>query len=326
MTTSCVLPPINHAPPFRVTRASHLALTVTDLPKSLDFYQHVVGLILTDWIGDVALLRGVEEDCHHSLTLTKADGRVAECEHIGFRVREDDDLDRAAEFFKTLGLAPSWCDVPYQRKTLRVRDPQGVPIEFCSAMPTQPRLHSRVEFHRGGVGLRFDHTQVNVPDVRKAAEFYASFGFLISDYAYTPKGDMVAAFMRRKNNPHDIVFGSRPGPRLHHFAYVADANNLMRAGDAAASLGFGRQVEFGPSRHGQDHAPFIYLRDPDGHRVELLGHPIQLMDLDSVPIGRDITRREEFAPWGQIAPAAWLADASLFSGEEVQEPVVPRSW
>ncbi|MEZ2127803.1 MULTISPECIES: VOC family protein [unclassified Sinorhizobium] len=326
MTAPMPLPIINYTPPFCVTRASHIAMTVTDLPKSLDFYQEIAGLALTERIGDVAYLRGLEEDCHHSLTLTGARGGDAECEQVGFRVRSDDDLDRAANFFEELGLDPVWADVPHQQKTLRVRDPQGIPLEFCSAMTTQPRLHSRIERHRGGCALRFDHTQVNVSDVRKAAQFFASFGFMISDYAYTPKGDMVSAFMRRKNNPHDIVFGSRTGPRLHHFAYVVESQNLLRAGDVAASLGLSRQVEFGPSRHGQDHAAFIYLRDPDGHRVELLGHPIQLVDMESEPIGRDITDRAQFAPWGQLAPATFLADASPFPGEPQYEPLVPRTW
>ncbi|MCW1411293.1 VOC family protein [Rhizobium sp. 1AS11] len=321
-----ILPTTNYNPQFDVTRASHVVLTVADISKSLEFYQEVIGLILTERDGKTAYLRGLEEDSHHSLTLELADSTGPQCSQLGFRVRDDEHIERAAHFFENAGLALSWVEVPHQRRTLRVRDPQGVPLEFCSGMTVQLRLHSRVDRHRGGCALRFDHTQVAVPDVRVAAEFYASFGFMISDFSYTPKGDMTSAFMHRKDNPHDIVFGSRRGPRLHHLAYVAEAQNLFRAGDVAASLGMARRVEFGPSRHGQDHAPFIYFRDPDGHRVELLGHPIQIMHFESEPIGRDVTDRAQFAPWGQLAPQEWLAEASTFPGEEVSEPVVPRTW
>jgi catechol 2,3-dioxygenase len=213
-----------------------------------------------------------------------------------------------------------------QRKTLRVREPFGLPIEFCSSMPTLPWFHSRTAFHKGGAGLRFDHTQVQVPDVLSAVTFYADIGFMVSDYSVTPAGDLVGAFLRRKNNPHDLVMACRRGPRLHHFGYIVDKQNLLRAGDVASSLGYRQHIEFGPSRHGQDHASFVYMRDPDGHRIELLSHPIQIVDLDSTPICRDITDREQFVPWGQAAPTAYLEEASEFPGEALVQAVVQRTW
>jgi catechol 2,3-dioxygenase len=318
------LPATNHTPPFNVTRASHVALGVTDLSRSLAFYEEVVGLVVTAREEKRAFLRGVEEDAHHSLIL--AEGAEPACDQLGFRVFADEDLDRAAAWLEAAGLKPRFAEVPFQKRTLRFRDPQGIAIELVSSMPTLPRLHSRADLHKGGAALRFDHSQNLVPDVAKAAEFYATIGFRISDYSFTPKGEIVAAFMHRKNNPHDIVLASRQGPRLHHFGYIVEASSLMRVGDVAASLGMGRQVEYGPSRHGQDHASFVYLRDPDGHRIELLAHPVQIIDLDSAPIGRDVTDRRQFVAWGQATPATFLAEATRYRGEPQVDAVVPRTW
>jgi catechol 2,3-dioxygenase len=46
------LPTTNFEPPFRITRASHVVLTVRDLAASRQFYEKVIGLILTAEEGD----------------------------------------------------------------------------------------------------------------------------------------------------------------------------------------------------------------------------------------------------------------------------------
>ncbi|MBI1218582.1 MAG: 3,4-dihydroxyphenylacetate 2,3-dioxygenase [Rhodobacteraceae bacterium] len=319
-----MLPPRARDLPFAITRASHVALAVADLDRSLTFYREVVGLALSDRVGPSAYLRGVEENSHHSLVLTQA--ADPSCGRLGFRVRDAADLDRMAAHLSAQGLDPLWNDRPFQGRTLQLRDPAGIPIEFCAAMPLLPRLHSRVVDQRGAPALRFDHTQVCVTDVLSACRFYSALGFAVSDYSFTPKQELVSAFMHCKDNPHDIVLASRAGPRLHHFGYVVDPQALLRVGDMAANLGMRRQVEYGPSRHGQDHASFVYLRDPDGHRIELLTHPIQLIPGECPPIGRDVTDRDQFVAWGQPVPASFLNEATLFPGEAVADPVVTRSW
>jgi catechol 2,3-dioxygenase len=68
------------------------------------------------------------------------------------------------------------------------------------------------------------------------------------------------------------------------------------------------------------------MRDPDGHRVELLSHPIQIADLDSAPIGRRIIDREQFISWGAPPQASYLKEASEFEGEPLRDPVIQKSW
>jgi len=45
-------PPTNYAPPFNITRASHLVFTARDLKASRAFYTEVVGLVVSDENGD----------------------------------------------------------------------------------------------------------------------------------------------------------------------------------------------------------------------------------------------------------------------------------
>ena len=62
-------------PPFNVTRASHVVLTVTDLETSRRFYEQVIGLILTEEADGTLYFRGIEEACHHSLVLRQTKAR-----------------------------------------------------------------------------------------------------------------------------------------------------------------------------------------------------------------------------------------------------------
>src|ERR1043165_4431282 len=92
------LPQTNFRPPFNITRASHLVLTSRDLARSRDFYTEVIGLKVSDETATTIHLRGVEERAHHSLTLKRTKEEPA-CERVGFRVFEEEDLERAKSHF-----------------------------------------------------------------------------------------------------------------------------------------------------------------------------------------------------------------------------------
>jgi catechol 2,3-dioxygenase len=206
---------------------SHVILDVTDLPASRQFYERLLGLVVTVADTDVVYLRGVEEACHHSLVLSQA--AAATCRRVGLRVRAAEDLDRAQLHFKERGLATEWIEVPYQDRTLRASDDSGVPLELCAGMPTQPRLALRFEQFAGAAAKGLDHVQVRVPDVAKTASFYAGLGFRITGYASlggSPDGPFRSIFMSRKGNANDLVLLQNAGPSLHHLAYVVSDPSL----------------------------------------------------------------------------------------------------
>ncbi len=144
----------------------------------------------------------------------------------------------------------------------------------------------KFEQHRGLLPLRLDHFQLFTPNVPDAVRFYMDMGFRLSEYMAVDGTDTpVFGFLQRKGNPHDIVFANGTGPRLHHFAFVVpDAAYLLYACDVAGSHGFSDALEHGPGRHGPGHAMFVYLRDPDGHRIELFATHYQVMDIKNEPV------------------------------------------
>src|SRR5262245_5815572 len=317
------LPEKNLDTPFNITRTSHVVLTVKDLEQSRLFYTEVVGLVVTEQTGDTLYLRGVEEACHHSLVL-KQSKDAPRCERIGMRVLRERDLEALKAFFDGKGLATAWADVPHQGKTLHVTDVSSVPLEFCASMTVVPRPLTQFHLHKGGSAMRIDHYQLLVPDVRKATEFYMEAGFWLTEYLSPGNsGELVGVFLARKGNPHDIVFFKEKGPRLHHAAFAApETFHIMRACDCAGALGFGKGVERGPGRHGPGHALYVYLRDPDGHRVEIFNTHYQAMDLEVPPVRWDPADPYRVNPWGLPAQRKWYQEATEFAGVGLNEPAV----
>lgn len=308
------LPQTNFSPPFNVTRASHLSLTSRDLARARDFYTEVIGLKVADESATTIYLRGVEERAHHSLTLRKTKDEPA-CERVGFRVFTEDDLEKAKAYFDRAGVPAKFVNLPFQGRTLHVSDAAGTPLEFCARMTTQPRVHERTHEHKGGGALRLDHHQVLVPDVATAAAFYTGLGFRLSDY-YAMGERLIGAFLFRKDNPHDLVFFQRSGPRFHHAAYIVpDISRVMRALEAAGQLGFNGNIEHGPGHHGQGHSFYTYLRDPDGHRIEFTLNAVQMIDLEEEPIRHDINAGVNL--WGPPPPRSWFEEASAFVDTKV---------
>ena len=312
------LPQTNFKPPFNITRASHLVLTSRDLAKSRDFYTEVIGLKVSDETATAIHLRGVEERAHHSLTLKRTKDEPG-CERVGFRVFEEEDLEKAKAHFDRNGIPAKFVNVPFQGRTLHVSDAAGAPLEFCARMKTLSRVQTRTHEHRGAGALRLDHFQVLAPNVVAAAAFYTDLGFRVSDY-YIAGERIIGIFMHRKDNPHDMVFLTRSGPRFHHFGYiVGEMHHVVRALDCAGNLGFGDSIEHGPGRHGHGHSYYVYLRDPDGHRLELLLPAVQIIDIDDEPMRYEV-KGGNTNLWGLPPPRSWFEECSPLIGAKVTAP------
>lgn len=313
-------------PPFNITRAGHMVLTGRDLAAAKDFYTRVIGLVVSDEDPAILYLRGLEEIAHHSLVIKKTASSPV-CERVGLRVLTEDELEKAHRHYASIGLKPIWVDMPFQGRTLHVSDPFGVPYELCARMAPVQRHIMTKDHHGGGCALRFDHLQLHMTDIAKAAAFYTSLGFRTSDYLVAGDSDEVTgAFMHRKDIPWDLVFLRGTGPRMHHFAYVVpSAIDMFRACDAAGFYKFGPSVEHGPGRHGMGHVQFTYLRDPDGHRIELvLEAPHLMTDLENEPVRWNAERRKNAIDWGNPPPRRWYDDATHFPGvEPVKMPMTP---
>jgi len=314
------LPKHVFSPPFNIVRSSHVVLDVTDIERSLAFYEGTLGLIVEDRVGDTAFLRAVEERQHHSLVLRKS--AAPACERIGFKVGSEEDIDKAATFFKARGLRHAFVDVPYQGRTLQVTDPFGMQIELYFTMEKRERLLQLYGRYQGVHAQRLDHFNVFSPELQDAVDFYALLGFRMTEYTEEDgaTGRIVAAWMHRKGNVHDLAFTNGRGPRLHHFAYwVPSPLNIIHLCDVMASTGYLENMERGPGRHGISNAFFLYVRDPDGHRTEFYSSDYQTMDPDHDAIRWSVRDPRRQTLWGQPAPRTWFEEGSAFAGTPVRD-------
>ena len=200
------------------------------------------------------------------MVLIHTDGEpAAAC--VGMRVSSEADLHCAREYLRTNGGTAEFVERPYQGLSLLTTFAPGAPpIELCSGMQVVPRLLNNFPAQKGGRVLRLNHYQCVVADVPAMFARCMDFGFRPSKYTTHVETDQIlSAFLTRKSDPHDLVIGQAAGPRLHHSSYVvSDLQAMFRAADIAGNMGYGRNVEHGPGRHGPPNGMFIYFVTPTG--------------------------------------------------------------
>ena len=148
-------------------------------------------------------------------------------------------------------------------------------------------------------------------------------GFRLTEYGEEdgPNGRIAAAWMHRKGNVHDFAITNGRGPRLHHFAYwTPTAMNILHLCDVMASSGYLKNIERGPGRHGISNAFFLYVRDPDGHRLELYTSDYFTGDHDHEPLRWSLKDPRRQTLWGAPAPRSWFEEGTPFTGQAVREP------
>lgn len=304
-----------------IIRAGRAVLRVKDLERSRAFYVDALGFVETECHEDAIYLRGLEEFHHHSLVLKKKDTPGVEA--LGFKVADQSDLETLATFFedKVGGQTLSWNKKGVEHEmgdVLYVQDPSGIPLAFYAEMTTVDRCLQRYELYRGARIQRIDHFNCMVPDVEGLHNFYINeMNYRCSEYTATEDDKIWASWLHRKPNVHDLALMNGDGPQLHHFAfYLSDPTSVLHTCDVLASLGYAASIERGPGRHGLSNAFFLYLRDPDGYRIELYAGDYFTGDPDFKPIRWDINdpRRQTF--WGHKAPDSWFAEASGFVHED----------
>jgi 3,4-dihydroxyphenylacetate 2,3-dioxygenase len=302
-----------HRPAFDILRVAHVELVVRDLDASVAFYGDLLGMIVTERTADAAYLRGWEEYLHHSLTLRT--GPVPALDHAAFRVYEEEDLERLQRDFAARGCPTRWIDDEVgQGRGLRVQDPMGFPLEFFHAMDEVERNTQAFHLHRGAPILRFDHVNFHVPDAEHAFAFWQELGFRATEYISTDGEDerITGAWLRRKPTVHDVALTAGTGPRLHHFAmWLAEPSSVLRVCDQLAAAGHVHAIERGPGRHGVSNAFFVYLRDPDGHRIELYTCDYYTGDPDHPPLRWSVNDPRCRSFWGTRAPDSWYDESSF---------------
>ena len=306
-------------PPYDIVRAAYAELHVTDLAASERFYVDLLGMVVADRTPQKLYLRGWEERLRHSLVLRQAP--VAAAARLGFRVRREEDLDLLAADLEAHGLATEWAHGPEPGvgRALRLWDPSGYPLEFFHQMEQAETQLQRFDLHRGAPILRFDHLNLQTPRIEDAFRFWTGLGFRCSEFISTdgPDERITGAWLLRKPSVHDVALTAGRGPRLHHTAFwVGEPTGVLRACDQLAAGGYAEVIERGPGRHGVSNAFFVYLRDPDGHRIELYSCDYYTGDPDLKPLRWSVNDVRCRSFWGTRVPDSWYDESSSILGPD----------
>jgi catechol 2,3-dioxygenase len=299
-------------PPPDVIRSAYAELVVTDLAAARWFYVDMLGLVVTEEDGDAIYLRAFEEYLHHSLVLRR--GPVPALAALGYRVRSPGEVDAAERYYRELGVPVRRVPAGTTRgigDTVRIADPLGFPVGFFYDAQPAERLTQAYHLHPANALSRLDHFNVTVPDVQAGRAYYAALGFGVSETIEDGDSTLYAAWLYRKQTVHDIALTGGDGPRLHHLAFaVGERGQILHTCDLLGALHREHHIERGPGRHGVSNAFYLYLRDPDGHRIELYTGDYYTGDPDNPTIRWDVhdNRRRSF--WGHQVIPAWYTEAS----------------
>lgn len=298
--------------PPDIIRAGYAELIVTDLAAARWFYVDVLGLLVTAEEPDALYLRAFEEYLHHSLVLRR--GAAPALARLAYRVRGQAEVDAAQKYFHEQGVPTRRVPAGATRgigEAVRISDPLGFTVEFFYDAEHTARFTQRYDLHPAGAITRLDHFNVMVPDVAAANAYYAGLGFGVAETIEDGAGHLYASWMYRKPTVHDIALTGGDGPRLHHIAFALhERAQVMHVCDVLGALGKETHIERGPGRHGVSNAFYLYLRDPDGHRIELYACDYWTGDPDNPTIRWSVDDPRRRSLWGHAVVPSWYAEAS----------------
>ncbi len=244
-------------PPCRIRRPGHVALNVPDVPRTVDFYTHVLTLARADEVDGVVYLRSQFE--HHCMELHRAD--VTGVRHTGWETDSDEETDALKTFVQQRGVPVREAPPEPGRRGLafQFQDSMGLWHEVYRAMERLPVLVTNGPFPV----LRQAHFAYNSPDVDRELAFFKSVGFRASDWVPGVQGSL-----RCRPEHHNISLFKYERAGLHHQGFdIGDWGGLKIILDWMASQG--APVEVGPVRHAVGNNISIYTRDPNRIRVEI---------------------------------------------------------
>ena len=288
------------AGPLRVRGLHQVTLAVSDLERSLDFYQAVFGMaVQARHQGKILLRIG---DGPHFLALTEAGSEPPSIDHFGLAV-EDFDADRVVRALREhdvtaggrgegLSVGPMRVRATTRMGTpeLHMGDPDGLVIQlqdptYCGGggplgdrcAPPEPAPT------RGSIALRgLSHLTINVPDPEATNTFYMqTFGTDIQAY------QAASPLMGVGPGVHFLMFiGAGAGQARINHACLSLENFDVEFVQAALEehgitpRGTGRGGGGGPLRHwislrmpnrggAPEGTPELYFSDPDGLSIQL---------------------------------------------------------
>lgn len=282
-----------------LAKLGHIALVTPDLEKSLWFFKDVIGLEETEVVDGTHYLRAWGDFEHHTLSLRA--GEKAEIDHIAWRTRRPEDVEKFARLLEDAGTQVRWVEPGEeagQGRAIRFELPSEHRFEIYYDMekPKAPEGRRSVlknqtykSWAKGVSPRRFDHVNIQTSvDNETVVNFLLDkLGFKLREYLVDPNDKRVASWMSVTPLVHDVAVmttdRSKEPNELHHLAYWLDnAQDLLRAADILNE----HEIEFvGPGKHGISQAMYVYVKDPgSGFRLEIFTNGYLIFEPDWEPI------------------------------------------
>lgn len=287
--------------PLRVLGLSQVTLAVSDVARSVAFYQALFGLPIQGRHGDSVLLRLGEGP--YFLKLMPAGGEAPRIDHWGMAV-EDFEVGSVLETLEALGVGRAIGGEGLSGGRLRVRvhtrddtpelylgDPDGLVMQlqdpsYCGGSGPAGARCGPVTPAPGGAPLGLvgiSHLTINVPDPDASNAFYRrTFGMDIQAY------QAASPLLGVGPGPDFLMFigagagGGAGAARVNHACFTLPGFDVERIQDALEAHGIRPRPagETGPMLHwismrmpnrggAPEGTPELYFSDPDGLSIQL---------------------------------------------------------
>lgn len=293
MSSSAPYPP---EPIHDIAEFASFELFSPCVDETVWFFKDLLGMIETERSGNSVFLRGWEDAYKHSLKITHRD--EPGMGFAGWRAMSPQALDRRVAAIKDSGLGRGWVEGEVG---------MGPAYEFTTPDGSVQRLNWEIDYFRAepdnasvllnrrqrrpltGVPIKhLDHLNMFAKNVTDNKNFAADvLGFKLSEHIVMSDNVEGGAWLRLQTRSHDVAFtkdGMGEGGRLHHVAFAyGTTQHLEDAADVLIDNGL--EIEAGIARHGISQAQFLYVFEPGGNRIELVGQlGIQIHDPSWEPV------------------------------------------